>query len=78
MDCIKKKKTRVLLVKFRKYIYEDSGLAYNMQDFKMVNYKEKWEIIQQVEENKKKTDIRFFPEYNNINGRDIIVSIEYW
>ena len=49
-----------------------------MQDFKMVNYKEKWEIIQQVEENKKKTDLRFFPEYNNINGRDIIVSIEYW
>ena len=32
----------------------------------MKNYKEKWEIIQAVEENKKKSDIRNYPEYNNI------------
>ena len=61
-----------------KYVYEDSGLACNMADFRMKNYREKWDVIQEVEENKRNSDSRFFPEYSNIHGRDIVVSIEYW
>jgi len=45
MDSLKKENLKVSLLKERKYLYEDSGLACNMSDFNMINYKEKWDII---------------------------------
>lgn len=49
-----------------------------MSNFKMKNYREKWDIIEEIERKNKATPIRNFPEYNYIEDNDIILSIEYW
>ena len=78
LGLFKKKLQRSQYFLFRKYQYEDSGLACDMTRFKMKNYREKWDIIQEIEQKNKNTNIRTFPEFNFIEDRDIVISIEYW
>ena len=78
MDNIKKIYRTVINI-FRKYNYNDSGLGYTTIIQNMKNYREKHEVLKEVEENRKKTNIRYFPEFNNVTDKkDIMVSIEYW
>lgn len=55
MDCLKKNSWKVSILRIRKYIYGDSGLANDMTHFKMKNYREKWDIIEEIEKRNKAT-----------------------
>jgi len=55
LDCIKKNTRKVKFYFARKYIHGDSGLANDMSLFKMKNYREKWDIIEEIERRNKAT-----------------------
>jgi hypothetical protein len=49
----KKKNKNSIKINLRKYKYDNPGLCH-LNNINLKNYREKWEIIQIVEENKRK------------------------